>query len=47
MTALLFITVFLLIAVASPFFGTDSSDARSEGARPAQGWFPGAVRRQA
>mgnify|MGYP006327038741 FL=1 len=47
MTALLFLIVFLLIAVASPFFGTDTSDARSEGARPSQGWFPGARRRHA
>jgi hypothetical protein len=47
MTALLFVVVFLLIAVASPFLGRDSSDARSEGARPAQGWFPGARRRHA
>ncbi|MFN8159262.1 MAG: hypothetical protein U0R68_17735 [Candidatus Nanopelagicales bacterium] len=47
MTALLFVVVFLLIAVASPFFGADRSDARSEEARPAQGWFPGARRRHA
>ena len=47
MTAFLFLVVFLLIAAVSPFFGTDTSDARSEGARPAQGWFPGTGRRHA
>lgn len=40
MTALLFVLVLLLVAVAAPFLGTDTSDARSEQARPAQGWFP-------
>ena len=47
MTALLFVVVFLLIALVAPFLGRDSSDARSEEARPAQGWFPGARRRHA
>ena len=41
MTALFFLVVFVLVAIAAPFLGTDSSDARSEDARPAQGWFPG------
>lgn len=41
MTALFFLVVFALVAVAAPFLGTDSSDARSEDARPEQGWFPG------
>jgi hypothetical protein len=40
MGALLVLLAFVLVAVAAPFLGTDSSDARSEGARPAQGWFP-------
>lgn len=40
MTALFFLAVLLLVAVAAPFLGTDSSDARSEDARPSQGWFP-------
>jgi hypothetical protein len=30
------------VAVAAPFFGTDSGDSRSESARPAQGWYPAA-----
>lgn len=28
------------VAVAAPFLGADSGDARSESARPAQGWYP-------
>ena len=30
------------VAAAAPFFGVDSGDSRSEGARPAQGWYPAA-----
>ncbi|MGB7981322.1 MAG: hypothetical protein WCF36_11095 [Candidatus Nanopelagicales bacterium] len=30
----------LLICALAPWLGTDSSDARSEKARPAAGWFP-------
>jgi len=41
MIALFFLVVLVLVAVAAPFLGTDTSDARSEEARPAQGWFPG------
>jgi hypothetical protein len=28
------------LCIAAPWLGTDTSDARSEGAHPAQGWFP-------
>ena len=40
MAALVFLVVFLLIAVLAPFLGTDSSDARSEDARDDRGWWP-------
>jgi hypothetical protein len=40
MGALLVLLAFVLVAVAAPFLGADSSDARSERARPAEGWFP-------
>jgi hypothetical protein len=39
MLAILYI-VLLAACAAAPFFGTDTSDARSEAARPEQGWFP-------
>jgi hypothetical protein len=39
MLAVLFL-VLLTTCIAAPFFGTDTSDARSEAARPEQGWFP-------
>jgi len=37
--ALLFVFLLIVCAVA-PFLGTDTSDARSERAHPAEGWFP-------
>jgi hypothetical protein len=40
MAALLVLLAFVLVALAAPLLGTDSSDARSERARPAEGWFP-------
>ncbi len=40
MVALLVLLAVVLVALAAPFLGTDSSDARSERARPAEGWFP-------
>ena len=40
MGALLVLLAFVLVALAAPFLGADSSDARSERARPAEGWFP-------
>lgn len=40
MGALLLLLGFVLLAVAAPLLGTDSSDARTERARPAEGWFP-------
>lgn len=40
MAALLLLVIVLLIAVLAPFFGTDSSDARSEDARDSRGWWP-------
>ena len=45
MAALFFLVVLVLVALAAPFLGTDTSDARSEQARPAQGWFPGVADR--
>jgi hypothetical protein len=39
MLAVLFL-VLLATCIAAPFFGTDTSDARSEAAHPEQGWFP-------
>jgi hypothetical protein len=39
MLIVLFI-VLLATCVAAPFFGADTSDARSEAAHPKQGWFP-------
>jgi hypothetical protein len=32
--------VLLGICVAAPWLGTDTTDSRTEKARPAQGWFP-------
>jgi hypothetical protein len=40
MGALLVLLGFVLLAVAAPLMGSDSSDARTERARPAEGWFP-------
>lgn len=40
MAALLVLTVIVLLAVLAPLLGTDSSDARSEGARTDRGWWP-------
>jgi hypothetical protein len=40
MAVLVFLALFLLIAVLAPFLGTDSSDARSENARDGRGWWP-------
>ena len=40
MAALFFLTVFVLVAVLAPFFGTDTSDARSEDAKDDRGWWP-------
>ena len=40
MAVLVFLALFLLIAVLAPFLGTDSSDARSEDARDDRGWWP-------
>jgi type II secretory pathway pseudopilin PulG len=39
------LVVLLLAAVLAPWLGTDTSDARSESAHPAQGWFPLITRR--
>jgi hypothetical protein len=40
MGALLVLLAIVLVAAAAPVLGVDSSDARSERARPAEGWFP-------
>jgi hypothetical protein len=39
MLAILFL-VLLVTCIAAPFLGANTSDSRSETARPAQGWFP-------
>lgn len=39
MLAVLFI-VLIGTCVAAPFLGSDTTDSRSESARPARGWFP-------
>lgn len=41
MAILLFLAFVLLVAVISPWLGTDTTDSRSEGARPENGWWPG------
>ena len=38
---LLLFTILLIACLVAPWLGTDTSDARSERARPKQGWFPG------
>jgi hypothetical protein len=37
--------VLLAICALAPWLGTDTSDDRSEKARPETGWFPPLVRR--
>lgn len=39
------LVVLLVTCVAAPFFGVDTSDSRSEGAHPEQGWYPAAPAR--
>lgn len=41
MAILVFMAFVLLLAVLSPWLGTDSSDAKSERSRPVNGWWPG------
>ena len=41
MLTVLFVTL-LVISIAAPLYGVDTSDARNESARPEQGWFPAA-----
>jgi hypothetical protein len=36
----LLLVVLLIAAVLAPWLGTDTSDGRSEAARPERGWFP-------
>jgi hypothetical protein len=38
---LLIILSMILLAVLAPWLGSDTSDDRSEAARPVQGWYPG------
>jgi hypothetical protein len=40
MLAVLLLVLLLGAGVLAPWLGTDTSDARSEKARPEQGWFP-------
>lgn len=39
---MLFVLLFILLAACAlaPWLGADTSDDRSESARPLQGWFP-------
>jgi hypothetical protein len=39
MVAVLFAVLFL-VCLAAPWFGTDTTDSRSETAHPEQGWYP-------
>jgi hypothetical protein len=39
MLAVLF-AVLIVVCLAAPWFGTDTTDSRSESAHPDQGWFP-------
>jgi hypothetical protein len=41
MDALFLVLVLLAVAALAPWLGTDTSDARSEAARPENGWWPG------
>lgn len=34
------LAVLLLTCLLAPWLGSNTSDSRSESARPAQGWFP-------
>jgi hypothetical protein len=38
--ALMFVLFMVGVAVLAPWLGADSSDARSERARPENGWWP-------
>jgi hypothetical protein len=40
MLTILFL-ILLLTCLLAPVLGTDTSDARSERARPMNGWYPG------
>ncbi len=40
MAPLFFLGFTVLVAILAPWLGTDSSDARSEDARPERGWWP-------
>lgn len=44
MIAVLLVTLVVACAVA-PWLGTDTSDSRSQDARPPAGWFPGVMGR--
>ena len=37
---LVLLLVLVLAAVLAPWLGADTSDSRTEAARPEQGWFP-------
>lgn len=41
MTILLFVLALVALAVLAPLYGADTSDSRSENARPPAGWWPG------
>jgi hypothetical protein len=43
MAALFTLLAFVVVALAAPFLGADTSDARSENARPEAGWWPADV----
>lgn len=43
---MLFLFMILLLAcLVAPWLGRDTSDSRSESARPAAGWYPGLISR--
>lgn len=46
MTILLLVVFMLVLAVLSPWLGTDTTSARSERAQPPNGWFPAAPQRR-
>ena len=45
MGIIILMIVLLAISLLAPWFGVDTTDARSERARPENGWFPPLARR--
>lgn len=40
MLVVVFLALLLVASLVAPWLGVDTSDSRSESARPVQGWFP-------